>query len=142
MSSRRPGAAPILVLTAAIAAGAGLVASGCGAEDHANEPRPPVPIEVTVRVDDRGVAVSPDEFGAGLVVMTISNQSDDPAQIAVEGPTAGEDSVIAPGQVGTFKFDFEEGKYEVSAGEESAARPDEVTVGPPRASSQNEVLLP
>lgn len=116
--------------------------AGCGAEDNANEPRIPSPIEVTARVDQDRVDVSPNDFGAGLVVMTISNQSTDPVQIGVEGPTAGEASAIEPGSVGNFKFNFEEGDYEVSPGDESRARPAVLRVGPERASSQNEVLLP
>ena len=130
-----------LLVACSIALAAG-VAVGCGSEDHENEPRPPAPIEVTAKVDDQKVDVSPNEFGAGLVVMTISNQSGDPVQIGVEGPTAGESSGIEPGSVGSFKFNFEEGDYEVSPGEESGARPALLTVGPERASSQNELLLP
>jgi hypothetical protein len=131
---------PLLVASvAALAAGA---AAGCGAEDHANDPRPPSPIEVTAKVDDEKVDVSPSEFGAGLVVMTISNQSEDPVQIGVDGPTAGESGGIEPGSVGSFKFSFEQGDYEVSPGEESRAKPALLTVGPERASSQNELLLP
>jgi hypothetical protein len=130
------------LLVASVTALATGVAAGCGAEDHANEPRPPAPVEVTAKVDDQKVDVSPNEFGAGLVVMTISNQSEDPIQIGVEGPTAGESSGIEPGSVGSFKFNFEEGDYEVRPGEESNARPALLTVGPERASSQNELLLP
>jgi hypothetical protein len=130
------------LLVASVIALAGATAAGCGAEDHANEPRPPSPVEVTAKVDDQRVDISPNEFGAGLVVMTISNQSADPVQIGVDGPTAGESSGIEPGSVGSFKFQFEEGDYEVSPGEESGARPAVLTVGPERASSQNELLLP
>lgn len=121
---------------------AAIAVAGCGAEDHPNEPRPPAPIEITARVSDDRVAVQPSEFGAGLVNMTISNQSDVPVEIAVDGPTGNTGPTIAPGQPGNFKFNFEEGEYEVSAGEESDASPAVLTVGPERASSQNELLLP
>jgi hypothetical protein len=131
----------LLVVGSVTALAAGL-AAGCGAEDHANEPRIPSPVEVTAKVDDENVDVSPDEVGAGLVVITISNQSEDPIQIGVDGPTAGESTGIEPGGVGSFKFNFEEGDYEVSPGKESRARPAQLTVGPERASSQNELLLP
>jgi hypothetical protein len=127
---------------ASMAALAALAAAGCGGDDHPNEPRPASPIEVTAKIDDDRVDVSPKEFGAGLVVMTISNQSADPVQVGVDGPTAGESSGIEPGSVGSFKFNFEEGDYEVTPGEESGARPAVLTVGPERASSQNELLLP
>ena len=129
---------PVLASVAVVAVGV----AGCGADDHPNEPRPPAPIEVTAKVDDERVDVQPSKFGAGLVVMTISNQSDDPVQIAVEGPTFREGPVIAPGQPGNLKANFEEGEYEVTAGEDSNARPTLLTVGPERASSQNDLLLP
>ena len=130
------------IVVASLTALATGVIAGCGAEDHANDPRPPSPVEVTAKVDDENVDVSPNEFGAGLVVMTISNQSEDPVQLGVEGPTAGEAGSIEPGSVGNFKFDFQQGDYEVSPGEDSNARPAVLTVGPERASSQNELLLP
>lgn len=119
------------------------IAAGCGGEDHPNEPRPPAPIEVTVRVSDKAVTVAPDEFGAGLVNLTISNQSADVVELTVEGErlsTAADP--IQPNAVGNFKLDFAEGEYEVSAGPESDARPDRVSVGPERPSAQNELLLP
>ena len=118
------------------------VAAGCGSEDHPNDPRPPAPIEVTAKVDDEKVDVQPSKFGAGLVVMTISNQSGDPVEIGVDGPTGGTGPTIAPGQPGNFKFNFEEGEYIVSAGGSSKARDATLVVGPERASSQNDLLLP
>ena len=62
--------------------------AGCGSDDHPNDPRPPAPIEVTARVDDEKVAVQPAKFGAGLVVMTISNQSGDPSRSGSKDPPA------------------------------------------------------
>ena len=130
-----------LAAATVFALSAGVVA-GCGAEDHANDPRPPAPIEVTAKVDEEKVDVSPDKFGAGLVVLTISNQSPDPVQVGVDGPTAVTGGVIQPGQPGNLKVNFEEGEYEVTAGDEHAAQPAILEVGPERASSQNELLLP
>ena len=127
---------------ASVGALAAVGVAGCGSDDHPNEPRPPAPIEVTARVDDERVDVQPSKFGAGLVVMTISNQSGDPVAIGVEGPTGGRGPTIAPGQPGNFKFNFQEGEYVVSAGEESQARDALLEVGPERASSQNDLLLP
>jgi hypothetical protein len=120
-----------------------LAAAGCGSEDHPNRPRPPAPIEVSAKVDEDQVVVSPSEFGAGLTVFTISNQTDDIVQLALDGPT---EAVSAPVEAGgvsdTFKVPMEEGPYEVSAGAEASARPTELFIGPERKSSSNEVLLP
>ena len=121
----------------------GLAAGGCGSEDHPNDPRPPKPIEITARVDDRVVDVSPNEFGAGLAVFTISNQSDDVAQLTLDGPVAATSQPIEPGNVSDdFKVDLVEGEYEVTGGEESDARPTELIIGPERPSAQDELLLP
>ena len=119
------------------------VAAGCGSEDHPNRPRPPVPLEVSAKVGTDRVNVSPSEFGAGLAVFTISNQTDDIVQLALEGPTeAVSEPIDAGGVTDSFKVPMEEGLYEVSAGTEASSRPAELTIGPKRKSSQNELLLP
>ena len=120
-----------------------LAAAGCGGEDHPNEPRPPTPFEVSALVDDKRVVVSPREFGAGLAVFSISNQTDDVAQLALEGPTEAVSEPIEPGGVSdSFKVPMQEGAYEVTAGEESRVRAAQLLIGPERRSSQNELLLP
>lgn len=131
------------------AVAAALLALGlaaCGEDDFPNEPRPPAPISITAKVDDQKVAVSPDEFGAGLATFTVSNQSDDPVQLTLVGPAPEGDASsaeIAPdGGVGTLKAELVEGTYEVNAGDRSGARPATITVGPERRSSQNDLLLP
>ena len=60
-------------MLAAVAVMAALVVTGCGRDDFNNDPRPPVPAEVSVKIARDGVAVSPREFGAGLVNFTIAN---------------------------------------------------------------------
>ena len=118
-------------------------AAGCGSEDHPNEPRPPVPFEVSAKVGEDRVVVAPSEFGAGLAVFTISNQTNDVVQLAVDGPTEAVSEPIEPAGVSdSFKVPMEEGAYQVSAGAESNSRPTELLVGPERKSSQNELLLP
>lgn len=138
LKTRRPGqllAAPLLAVAS--------LAVGCGGDDHPNEPRPPAPIEVTARVGEKAVTVAPSEFGAGLVNITISNQSDDLVELTVDGEQVDKSSnPIAPNAVGNFKLELPEGDYEVSAGPESDAKPDTLEVGPPRPSAQNQLLLP
>jgi len=121
----------------------GIAGVGCGSEDHPNEPRPPKPIEITARVDEEAVDVSPSEFGAGLTVFTISNQSDAVVELTVDGPVAATSPPIQPNGVSDdFKVDMQEGEYEVTAGEESRAKPTQLVIGPERPSAQNELLLP
>lgn len=133
-----------LALAVALALSGAL--AGCGGEDDfENDPRPAAPIVVTAKVDNQRVVVSPKEFGAGLVNITVSNQSDDPVNLTLVGP-ASEDNRssgdILPGGVGNIKADMVEGEYEVNGGERSDAKPAQVTVGPARPSSSDELLLP
>lgn len=130
---------PLLVGVCALA----LTAVGCGSEDHPNEPRPPAPIELSALIEDRKVTLDPHNFGAGLANITISNQSDDVARLTIEGERAETASApLQPNSVTTIKFEFAEGEYEVSAGSQSSAEPQQVNVGPERPSAQNELLLP
>jgi hypothetical protein len=124
-------------------AAVGLTAAGCGSDDHPNDPRPAKPIEVTARVDDDVVEVSPSEFGAGLTVFTISNQSDEAVALTLDGPVAATSQTLEPSAVSDdFKVDLQEGTYEVTGGLESRAKPQELVIGPARPSAQDELLLP
>ena len=131
-------------MTAAALVAAFAVAA-CGEDDFENQPRPASPIELTALIDDRKVKVSPSkpgDVGAGMVNFTISNQSPDPAALVLEGPTDTASQEIQPGGTGSFKTELEEGEYVVSAGESSDVGEGSLGVGPPRPSSQNDLLRP
>jgi len=127
--------------------GAAVFLAGCGGDDFENEKRPPVPIELTGVIQDRGVTVSPDSEGAGPFVITISNQTDDAHTVTLEG-TSIEETVgpIQPQDTGTIQKTLPTGKYEVRAGSDVAVEkeipPAELDIGPDRASSNDELLLP
>ena len=129
-----------------VALGVAVTVAGCGGDDDfANDPRPPAPIVVTAKVDNQNVVVSPDEFGAGLVNITVTNQSDDPVSLTLVGPAPEDNKAsgeIPPGAVGNLKADVVEGDYEVNGGERSDAKPAQITIGPSRPSSSDELLLP
>lgn len=127
------------------ALGAAALAAGCGEDDFENLPRPPSPIELAAVITDDEVKVSPSTakaVGAGTATVTISNQSQDPGALVLEGPSDEASDEIAPGGVASIKVELLEGDYTVSAGEDSDARESKLVVGPERPSSQNEVLLP
>jgi hypothetical protein len=119
-----------------------LLIGACGEDDFPNDPRPPSPIELTAAIDERSVIVSPASFGAGLVNLTVSNQTDEPTSLTLEGPTSAATNEIPPGGTGSLKANLEEGEYEATAGAEVDIRPAELTVGPARPTSQNELLQP
>ena len=129
----------MLVFAAALVTA--LVVAGCGRDDFKNDPRPPIPAEISVKIAKDGVAVSPNEFGAGIVNFTIANLTAEPGTLAIHGPVNVDSSEIPPTGTGTIKVDMKTGSYEASVSGVTA-RPFSFTVGPERASGQNDLLLP
>jgi hypothetical protein len=124
--------------------------ASCGAEeDYANKPRPAAPISVTAAIDSEQVRVSPPKFGAGPVTFIISNQSGEPQRLTFEsdeiaaatGGITRSTGTIQSRSTGQLKVDPREGSYTLSASGGNVA-PASVTVGAPRPSSQNDLLLP
>jgi hypothetical protein len=117
--------------------------SGCGEEDFKNDPRPPSPVELTAAIDKKAVSIAPSDPAAGLVVITISNQTEESTQLILDGP--GDDDPtsgnIPPRGTGSIKAALEQGDYTASAAND-AIKPAPITVGPPGESSQNDLLLP
>jgi hypothetical protein len=133
-----------------IAAGAAVLLAGCGGDDErVNELRPPAPINVTAAVDDDKVLVTPKRFGAGPVVLIVSNQSSKPQEVTFEtNELAGESGgiqvtsrPIGPSSTGTVQVSPKPGTYRIRVAS-SAIEPAEVRVGPRRDSAQDELLLP
>ncbi len=118
-----------------------IVIAGCGRNDFNNDPRPPIPAEVSMKVATDGVGVSPKEFGAGLVNFTIANLTNQTGSLAIHGPVSANSDPIAPGDTGTIKVNVTPGNYEASV-DGFAVRPFSFTVGPERPSGKNDLLLP
>jgi hypothetical protein len=127
-----------------------LVAGGCGGgEDFANDPRPPTAVELSAVIRDEGVTISPTREGAGPVLITFSNQTDRAHTITVEGEDIIERTApIQPADTATIKKTLRPGSYEVRAGSSRAVdiedqiRPATLTIGPQRADSNRDLLLP
>lgn len=114
---------------------------GCGSEDFPNEPRPAAPVELSAKIDDDEVVLAPDQTGAGIAVITISNQSSDDVELALFGPSDNATNEIVAGGVGTLRLELAEGDYSIEPSVASISSAS-LTVGPPRASAQNDLLLP
>ena len=124
--------------------------AGCGDEggDYANKPRPATPINVTAAISTKEISISPKEFGAGPVVIIVSNQTGSEQRVTLQTEELGgsqggmkrSTDPIAPRGTGTLKADVREGSYALSTSD----GPKAVTleVGPDRKSAQNELLAP
>jgi len=128
-------------LLAASAVLVALIVTGCGRNDFKNDPRPPVPAEVSVKIANDGVGVSPKEFGAGLVNFTIANLTNSTGTLAIQGPVDANSNEVPPGAAETLKVEMKTGSYQASV-DGIALRPFSFTVGPERPSGKNDLLLP
>ena len=129
------------MLIFAVALVTALALVGCGRDDFKNDPRPPVPAEVSVKIAKDGVAISPREFDAGLVNFTIANLTTDPGTLAIHGPVNASSDEIPPTGTGTIRVDMRTGSYEASVSGIALA-PFAFKVGPERPSGKNDLLLP
>ena len=119
-----------LITTAALGV---LPLAACGQADSKNEPRPATAIELTGVIQRAKVTVSPHKVGAGPVTITISNRTDDPHTLALEGGRVREVvGPINPLDTATIQKALEPGTYRVRAGSPTAVsreiRPAELTV--------------
>ena len=138
---------------ALLAAGAvAVLAAGCGEDDFPNEPRPPVPVELTGVIQEDKVTVSPNgkgrmKLGGGPFLITFSNQTDDAHTVILEGEQVREQTEeVAPLDTVTIQKTLKRGTYEVRAGSEEAQsreiEPAVLEIGEDRKSSNDELLLP
>jgi hypothetical protein len=126
-----------------------LAFAGCGSEDdYKNELRPPAPINVTAFVSSKKISASPAAFGAGPIVVIVTNQSNSSQDVTFTTDDIGGDrkleqstGLINPGDTGQIKLDVKQGTYVLKTGDE-AIRPATLNVGPERESAQNELLQP
>jgi hypothetical protein len=140
-----------------------LFGAGCGAESHPNEPRPAVPTRVSVTIGEGGLLVEPGTIAVGPekhqqlpqnqdhpqpsiktqapldVVFVTANQTGSVERLMIKGPKSTASAPIPPDSPGTFSSELPTGSYTISAGPAGTAT---LKVGPYRASSQNDLLLP
>jgi len=121
--------------------------AGCGEDDFKNEARAPVREELTGVIQPDEVTVSPSKLGAGPVTITISNQTDDPHSLTLEGrSTVDRAGPVQPGDTATIQKTLAPGSYEVKTGSAKAVRreirPAVLKIGKKRKNSNNELLQP
>ena len=125
-----------------------LLVTGCGGgKSFKNDPRPAIPVQLTGVITDKEVTISPKRVGAGPVILNISNQARTAHTITLEGEGA-TDTVgpVNPLGTGQLQQTLKQGTYTVKAGSKIATaheiKPFVLTVGKPRSSSSNQLLLP
>ena len=127
---------------------AAIFVAGCGDEDFENKARAPVRFELTGVIQKDRVTVSPArDLGAGPFEITISNQTDQPHTVTLEGESIKEDAgSLDPSDTLTIKRTLEPGTYEVRAGSEQAVpkeiEPAVLDIGADRHDSNSDLLLP
>jgi len=130
------------------AAGVAIFVAGCGSDDFENKARPPVRLQLSGVIQNDKVTVSPNrDLGAGPFEITISNQTDKPHTVTLEGESIKEDAgSLGPTDTLTIKRTLEPGTYEVRAGSEKAVpkqiEPAVLDIGADRPDSNSDLLLP
>jgi len=135
-----------------------LVVAACGSVGgkSPSASRPPIPVNLTVYVNDAKVSVSPASVGAGPVVFIVTNQASHAVALAIS--RAGQDHALAstapinPQGTTQVSVDFKPGDYTIatsphgstdaSLSAPSSIRGATVHVGRKRADSNSALLQP
>jgi hypothetical protein len=143
-----------------ISAATAIVLVGCGSgSKFENKPRPAVPVNLTVYVNDARVSVSPSSIGAGPIVFIVTNPATLPVSVQIPGAGAARGATpaadtgpINPQATATVKVDLEQGEYTMATGSGGSSLAQQATgapvhsahlhIGPPRPSAKNAVLQP
>lgn len=157
--ARAAGAGAVLACAAAV--------GGCGASTHPNEQRPAVAARISVVIKAHEVMVQPGSVGEGpeesqqipqnegqpqprikgderpmAVTIVADNQTGEDARLVIRGAKRLQPGPVFARSPATFQTALPSGRYTVIAADVDGARPGHFTVGPYRASSQYDLLLP
>jgi hypothetical protein len=134
--------------TAVVVVAMAIGLAGCGGgKDFANNPRPPVPLQLTGVITDGKVTISPRRVGAGPIVITVSNQTPQARTLVLEGNGIQEQvGPINSLDTAQLQKTLKPGRYVVRAGSERATArtvvPAVLVIGKERKSGSDQVLLP
>ena len=144
----------------------GLASLGCGAEEHANVPRPSPPVRVSVAIHSDSITVTPSQVALGpeksklieqnehqqqpsirtnaplTVVFVSANLTRTDSKLEIRGPKSTSSGLLVANGNDSYQTALPTGRYTVAAADIPGAKPAHLLVGPYRASSQNDVLLP
>ncbi len=153
-------------MVAGILGALAIAAAGCGAQSHPNDPRPQAPLQVSVSIGPKEVTVQPGRIAVGpartqqipqnqnhaqppirteapaTVRIVASNRTGSDTRLEIRGPRDASSGPIPANSPGTLQADLPSGTYVIAAAGIPGARKGKLVVGPYRASSENDVLLP
>jgi hypothetical protein len=134
----------LATLCAALLCAGALGLAACGGDDSArSENRPPIPINISVVIGEQRITASPTKFGAGPITLLVTNQSRVQHSLTIDGPRVKQTvGPINPEDTGTLKVTVQTGEYQLTPESQASLSPAKLTVGPERASSQNQLLTP
>jgi hypothetical protein len=133
-----------------------VTACGSGGGKSASQVRPPVPINLSVSVNDSKVSVSPTSVGAGPVVFTVTNQGSHSEALAIsrsgQNHPLASTAPINPQGTTQVSVDFKPGDYTIATGPHgstdaslsapSSIRSASIHIGHERRNSSSDLLLP
>ncbi len=137
-----------------MAAAGALALTGCGSGGmFANKPRPALPVNLTVYINDQRVSVSPASVGAGPVQFIVTNQASRNEALTVHsgGGALANTGPINPGATAQVTVDFRSGEYTIATDAPAAnpylhagaaIHPATLHIGPARPSASNALLQP
>jgi hypothetical protein len=163
MGPRRGGR---FVATGCALAALALLSTGCGAEEHVNDPRPQPPTRVSVTITPSEITVQPPRVAIGPeptqqlpqnqntsqpqvrsnapmdIVFVSANLTNFDSKLEIRGPKDAHSGLLVANGNGSVLASLPTGVYRVSAADIPKAKPVRFTVGPYRTSSENDLLLP
>ncbi|MFN8161007.1 MAG: hypothetical protein U0R52_08220 [Solirubrobacterales bacterium] len=147
--------------TALAATALAVLLGGCGAKEHANEPRPALATQVSVAIGPDKVTTSPrvvgvtpprlraraDQQGVAqdtplLVWFTIANLTDFDSHLEIRGARRSTSPLVVGNGNADYKAYLPTGEYLLSAADIPGAVAARFTVGPDRVSSSNDLNIP
>ena len=77
-----------------------LCAAGCGGgTQFANKPRPPIPVDLSVYIDNTRVSLSPSSVGAGALMFIVTNQASRTESLTIAPAGAGTPPLASTGPI-------------------------------------------
>jgi hypothetical protein len=144
VSAVRPPGAPWSRALVAVAAMVALSGCGTGSPAHfENRPRPAVPVDLSVYMDNHHISISPTKVGAGPVILYVTNQATGAQTLNIEnahGSAVATSGHINSGTTAQISTSLRTGTYKLAGSARIATA--RLKIGKPRPNADNVLLQP